>query len=231
MGCVKRLQNKKILITAGPTWAAIDSVRVISNTASGETGILLADVLRRAGARVTLVLGPGADAGRNKNIRVIRFSFFDELKKIIETELNTRGYDAIVHSAAVSDYAPARAAKGKLSSAAPRLKLTLIRTPKIIDIIRRKAPSALLIGFKFLPDAAPQPLIARARELGRHSRANLIVANTVRKGAYRAFVVAPQGIVPEAVSKHELAELLLMYLEAFFSKKPAGASRCSCGNC
>jgi phosphopantothenoylcysteine synthetase/decarboxylase len=226
------LKNKRILITAGPTWTAIDSVRVISNTASGETGLQLAAALRAAGAKITLALGPiGHRDAAGSGIRVIRFSFFDELKRLLDDELNHAHYDAIVHSAAVSDYKPAPAVKGKLSSTAPRLRITLVRTPKLIDLIRRKAPSALLVGFKFIPNAAPRDLIARARELGRHSRANLVVANTVRGSAYRAFIVAPQGIVPEAGSKEELVELLLIYLETFFSKKPAGALRCSCGNC
>jgi phosphopantothenoylcysteine synthetase/decarboxylase len=52
------LKNKNVLITAGPTWVPLDSVRVISNTASGQTGELLADRLAKLGAKVTLVLGP-----------------------------------------------------------------------------------------------------------------------------------------------------------------------------
>ena len=56
------LKNKRILITAGPTWVAIDSVRVISNIATGETGILLAKRLSLQGAKVTLALGPSCCA-------------------------------------------------------------------------------------------------------------------------------------------------------------------------
>jgi len=52
------LKNKRILITAGPTWVPIDTVRVISNIATGQTGILLAEKLRSLGAKVTLLLGP-----------------------------------------------------------------------------------------------------------------------------------------------------------------------------
>ena len=66
-------KNKKILITAGPTWIAVDSVRVISNTASGETGQLLADRLAREGAKVTLVLGPVPNRLKNKKVKVIPF--------------------------------------------------------------------------------------------------------------------------------------------------------------
>jgi hypothetical protein len=107
------------------------------------------------------------------------------------------------------------------------LSLSLVSTPKLIDQVRRDAPDALLVGFKFLPEAAPAPLISEARALGRRSKANLIVANTVKKGKYRAFIVAPQGVVPEACSKAELVDLLVMYAEAFFRASPG--CTCSCG--
>ena len=49
-----KLKNKRVLITAGPTWVKIDKVRVISNTASGKTGLLFADAFKRLGSKVTL---------------------------------------------------------------------------------------------------------------------------------------------------------------------------------
>lgn len=224
------LKNKRVLITAGPTWAAIDSVRVISNTASGETGTRIAAALRKAGAEVTVLLGPCGASVADKRVKVIGFTFFDELKKLLEKELSGNRYDAIIHSAAVSDYLPERRAKGKISSNLPGLKISLARAPKLIDLIRAKAPGALLIAFKFIPGAKPKTLIAAARELGKRSRANIIVANTAKNGNYRAFVVSPQGIVPEAGSKEELVELLGMYLDAYFNKLPH-SGKCSCGKC
>lgn len=224
------LKDKRVLITAGPTWAAIDSVRVISNTASGETGARLAAALRKAGAEVTLLLGPGNATVADKRVKVVGFTFFDELKKLLEKELAGNRYDAIIHSAAVSDYLPARRANGKISSDLPELKITLKRAPKLIDMIRAKAPGALLVAFKFIPGSGPKPLIAAARALGKRSRANIVVANTAKDGNYRAFVVSPQGIVPEAGSKEELIELLGMYLDAYFDKLPH-SGKCSCGKC
>lgn len=223
------LKNQHILITAGPTWVAIDRVRVISNTATGTTGTLLAEALLKAGAKVTIVLGPRCLPPRNKKIRVLEFKFFEELENLLKQELRERSYDAVIHSAAVSDYKPARVFRGKLSSDLKNPGLRLVRTPKLIDLIRRTVPAALLVGFKFLPETAPAKLFAAARELGKRSRANLIVANTVQKGAYRAFIVAPQGMVPEAGSKEELVDLLVMYLKAFFMKNPRAALKCSCG--
>ena len=69
------LKNKNILITAGPTWVPIDRVRVISNIATGKTGILLAKSANKLGAKVTLVLGPVGEVGLEKEINVKRFYF------------------------------------------------------------------------------------------------------------------------------------------------------------
>ena len=71
------LRKLRVLITAGPTWVAIDNVRVISNIATGETGKILAEKLASMGAKVTLLIGPGDLCCLKKNIRLIRFKFFE----------------------------------------------------------------------------------------------------------------------------------------------------------
>ncbi|MBU1999188.1 MAG: phosphopantothenoylcysteine decarboxylase, partial [Candidatus Omnitrophica bacterium] len=70
---LSNLKNKKILITAGPTWVPVDDVRVISNSASGETGILLAKRLSGQGAKVTLLLGPIGNYNPDKKIKLVLF--------------------------------------------------------------------------------------------------------------------------------------------------------------
>ena len=95
-------KNKHILITAGPTWVPIDSVRVISNIATGQTGISLANQFSSLGAKVTLLLGPQANSIQiNNDIKVINFKFFDELKQLLAKELKSKQLDLIIHSAAV----------------------------------------------------------------------------------------------------------------------------------
>ena len=81
------LNGKRILITAGPTWVPIDSVRIISNVATGTTGVLLSREAVAKGAKVTLVIGPSCGYNLNKSIRIIHFRFFDELKNILKREL------------------------------------------------------------------------------------------------------------------------------------------------
>ena len=127
------LKGKRVLITAGPTWVAIDNMRVISNTASGQNGLLLAERLNRLGAKVTLLLGQVGSCSLNKRIRLVRFSFFEELKSRLQQELKTHRYDAIIQTAAVSDYRPSKILKHKIRSGIKRLRLELRPTPKIIN--------------------------------------------------------------------------------------------------
>ena len=95
------LKKKKILITAGPTWVAIDDVRVISNIATGTTGALIAAQARKLGLEVTLVCGPCELKICEAAVRVKRFTFFDELRALLRNELHRTRYDIIIHSAAV----------------------------------------------------------------------------------------------------------------------------------
>jgi phosphopantothenoylcysteine decarboxylase/phosphopantothenate--cysteine ligase len=202
-------QNKRVLITAGPTWVAIDSVRVISNIATGETGILLADKLARWGARVTLFLGPVGPYRINKRIKVINFKFFDELKERLKKELRGKGYDIVIHSAAVSDYQPQARRTRKIKSGIKKLKLDLVPTTKIIDLIKRIDPSLFLVGFKFEPRAEKGLLVRKARELIRRSSVDLAVANTISNGRYRAYIVAKNKTGAPLSDKGDLTRHLI----------------------
>jgi len=183
------IKAKKILITAGPTWVPIDTVRVISNIATGKTGILLAKVLAKQGAKVTLMLGPVETCCIDKNIKVIYFKFFDELSLLLKNELKRQHYDIVIHSAAVSDYRPLLSSKKKLSSSAKKLTLALKQTPKIIDYLRGASPDSFLVGFKFEPDLTENRLVSEARSLIKRAHLDLAVANTVHNNHYRAWIV------------------------------------------
>jgi phosphopantothenoylcysteine decarboxylase/phosphopantothenate--cysteine ligase len=185
------LKGKRVLITAGPTWVPIDAVRVISNTASGSTGILLAQKLAEQGARVTLMLGPVERVYKNKTVRVINFRFFDELRSLLKSELKKTYYAAVIHTAAVSDYAPRiRKARKKISSELKALRLELKPTPKIIDSLRKISPGSFLIGFKFEPELKGNKLIRKARLLVQRAKLDLAVANSICNKQYVAYLVA-----------------------------------------
>ncbi len=183
------LKNKRILITAGPTWVPIDSVRVISNIATGETGILFAERLQKLGAKVTLLLGPAPFCCLNRKIRLIRFSFFGELKNIIINELKTKKYDAVIHSAAVSDYRPLKSYAYKVKSGIKHWQLNLVPTEKVINAIKKIDHGIFLVGFKFEPNANKDRLMQSAKALIRRAGLNLAVANTVNQGRYKAYIV------------------------------------------
>lgn len=203
------LKNKNILITAGPTWVPIDTVRVISNIATGQTGILLAEKLRRLGAKVTLLLGPVETCCLNKKIKLIHFIFFDELKRIIVKELTSKKYDIMIHSAAVTDYRPQVRFKQKVKSGIKQWKLNLVPTPKIIDMIKKIDRALFLVGFKFEPKVPREILIDKARSLMNRARLDLAVANTIDNDKYLAFIVNKNNTIGPLKNRNALADKLI----------------------
>lgn len=187
------LKNRRILIIAGPTWVPLDDVRIITNIATGETGVLLAEEAKKTDAVVTLIKGP--------------ISFAD-LRKKIRRELAKKNYDFIIHNAAVADFAP-QPVKGKISSAKP-YNLKLRPLPKISRDIRRLAPEAKLVIFKLETRVADRILLKRARKAMHQVEADLVVANRINP--YRAFIVDREGGTVFIKSKIELARKLLKLL-------------------
>lgn len=200
--CIHRLAlgpwvGRRVLVVSGSSAEAIDPVRVLTNRSTGRMGIELATAAYRAGARVTLWNGWGlvplpsfAQARRFESVR--------DLLRMCEAE-RLADFDAIFVPAALSDFAPRPVAQ-KLSSAPARMRLELERLPKALKTIRRRAPKAVLVGFKAETDA--RRLIARARERRREYGAQLMVANTHRAfGAARtdAWLVA-DGTRPQKIS-------------------------------
>jgi len=215
---VHSLRNKRILITAGPTWVPIDGVRVISNIASGETGILVAKEAIESGAKVTLLLGPVSDCCIDKAIKIIRFKFFDELKYNLGKELRCGKYDILIHSAAVADYRSAKIFKNKISSGLRNLTLKLIPTPKLIGRVNKIDRTLFLVGFKFKPQAQKAKLIADSRDLMKHSGADLVVANTIFGRRYGAYIVSRKETSRAINSKAKLAKVLINEIGGHYAR-------------
>lgn len=203
------MRLKKILITAGPTWVPIDSVRVVGNIATGQTGTLLADKLMRLGARVTLLLGPVNSCCLPKKIKLIKFRFFDELRNIVKKELESDQYDTIIHSAAVADFRVASPFGKKIKSGRVH-NLRLLPLPKIIRDIRILAPKAQLVMFKLETGVSKETLIQRAGVARHKARADFVVANMPKP--YRAFIIGKTGSIVSVKSKKELVKKLLNIL-------------------
>lgn len=212
---VSNLKNKKVLITAGPTWVAIDRVRVISNTASGETGILLAERLKDLGAKVTLLLGPVNCCCIDKKISLIRFKFFHELKNLITNELKSKNYDVVIHSAAVSDYKPAKYYNYKIKSGSLNFQLKLAPTKKIINLLKKIRPLALVVGFKFEPQAKKSVLLEKAKCLLDNSGVDFVVANSMKNNRYIAYVLGVSQIYGPMLSKRDLTDGLISLIGGY----------------
>ncbi|MFH1413790.1 MAG: phosphopantothenoylcysteine decarboxylase [Candidatus Omnitrophota bacterium] len=206
----------KILITAGPTWVPVDSIRVISNIATGQTGIALAEAAKRTGSKVTLILGPVYSDYQRAAVRILRFRYFNDLKKIIAEELSSRKYDLIIHSAAVSDFSAA-GYKGKISSDKNH-KLILKPLPKIVKVIRRLAPKAKLVIFKLESGVSESTLIQRARRSQVQVRADIVVANMINP--YRAFIIDKEGKTLRVRNKVELVNRLLKITTRTYNLAP-----------
>jgi len=170
------LDGKKILITAGPTMEYIDPVRVITNQSTGKTGVLLASQLVSAGAKVTLVYGPGSE-GPPKGAKIIPVKTVNEMFDAVKKEMKKK-YDIVILSAAASDYTTHKA-KSKIKSTNRNLIIKLQRAPKIIDHIKKMQPDVFLVGFKAETDISKKSLIESARKKLRESDADMIIANDI----------------------------------------------------
>ena len=177
LGQSKRLKGKKVLITAGPTVEKIDPVRVITNMSTGKTGTLLASELVSAGAKVTLVYGPGT-AIPPKGAKVIPVNTVTEMFNAVKKELKKK-FDIVILAAAASDFIPKNSNTKIKSNTNTVIKLA--RAPKIIDHIK-KLHKGVLVGFKAEANISKKELISRARKKLKESHADLMVANDIGSG-------------------------------------------------
>ncbi len=140
------LYGKKALVTAGPTYEAIDPVRFIGNHSSGKMGFAIAEELAKQGASVTLVHGPVKISTANTSIKTIAVASAREMYDASVTAFN--GSDITVMSAAVADYKPATTAKEKIKKSGDSIQLELVQNPDIIaELGKKKKANQLLIGF------------------------------------------------------------------------------------
>lgn len=175
--------SKRILVTSGPTRAALDDVRFLTNRSTGRFGTLLAREALKRGCRVTFVYGIGSEIPpRHHRLQTISIETNEDLKAVLRHELKNRRYDAVIHAMAVLDFRPEKIGKGKRSSRAGRWSVTFVPTPKIISRIKKWSPDVFLVGFKLESGLLVPRLIRRGRMLLRDSGADLVVANQLPQG-------------------------------------------------
>jgi phosphopantothenoylcysteine decarboxylase/phosphopantothenate--cysteine ligase len=212
------LSGKRILITCGPTWVAIDDVRVLSNRSTGELGRILAGKLKAAGAKVTVLEGPVTEPLKDRSVKVLKFSFFEELAALLNKELKQR-YDAVIHAAAVSDFQLKKRFKGKIQSGAGTagrspLRLDFVPTPKLINRIKKISPRTFLVGFKLESDFDHPSVMEEAKKLFSAGRCDLVVANFFGSNGYEAFILdRERTLLGKVKGKHALAGVLVDLLK------------------
>jgi len=215
---VKKLKGKKILVTAGPVWVPIDRIRVISNIFRGSLGLLVAKEAVKKGAKATLLLGPGNLSllkRTPKGLKIIHFRFFNELFDLMKREISSREYDAVVHSAAVSDYLPASFYPGKIRSGKREILIRLKPTIKIINQVKKWDPDVFLVKFKLEVGKNKKELLKKGKEALEESSADLLVANDlkdIRGNRHRAFILDKKGGVIVCQTKQDIARSILLRL-------------------
>jgi phosphopantothenoylcysteine decarboxylase/phosphopantothenate--cysteine ligase len=139
------LQGKKALVTAGPTFEAIDPVRFIGNHSSGKMGYALAKSLQKLGAEVTLISGPSS-LEIPEYVNYIPVVSAEEMLKACIQEFPSS--DITVMSAAVADYRPKNVAEEKIKKSDSHLTVELEKTTDILYTLgSQKVNGQLLIGF------------------------------------------------------------------------------------
>lgn len=142
----QRFRNKKILITAGPTYEAIDPVRFIGNRSSGKMGFAIAQTFAEQGAEVILIAGPVSLETPEGHIHRINVESAMEMKK--EVENYYADCDAFIMSAAVADFKPEVQSDSKIKKSVGLAQITLKETDDILKWLgENKKSNQLLIGF------------------------------------------------------------------------------------
>ena len=215
------LKDKKVLITAGPTYEAIDPVRFIGNHSSGKMGYALAEAAANLGAQVILISGPTHLQLKHNLINRINVTsaaeMFEEVKKHYKT------VDVAIASAAVADYRPAQVADQKIKKKEAALKIDLEPTADILAYMGAEKKKQFLIGFALETENE----VANAQGKLQRKNLDLIVLNSLNdKGAgfktetnkvtfiTKSGAVLPQELKPKAEVAQDVFELIQQLLHA-----------------
>ena len=217
-GHSKILKGKKVLMTAGPTVERIDPIRVITNHSTGKTGVLLASELISAGAKVTLVYGPGITEPP-KGAKIIPVETVTDMLNEVKKQMKKK-FDIVILAAAASDYIPKNPYSKKIKSTRNSLTVELKKAPKIIDQIKRLQKDVFLIGFKAETDVSKKELVKQAKQKLRNSNADMIIANDIGKKYFKdtryneLLIIDPKTVLTIGRNKKEkIAKLICKNIE------------------
>ncbi|WP_424948350.1 bifunctional phosphopantothenoylcysteine decarboxylase/phosphopantothenate--cysteine ligase CoaBC [Candidatus Spongiihabitans sp.] len=212
-GIPQLLAGKTVLVTAGPTWEAIDPVRGITNRSSGKMGFAVADAAKDFGATVVIVCGPVSICAP-VGIEKIDVQSATQMQKAVMSQIGS--CDIFIGVAAVADYRPVKVADQKIKKDNDEMVITLVKTPDILSAVARSKPKPFTVGFA----AETENLIENSRKKLKAKNLDMIVANDV-SGDDSAFgndsnavtIIHKQGeVILERTDKYRLAIQIIEHI-------------------
>jgi len=171
----QKLSGKKVMISAGATFEALDSMRGLTNRSSGRMGVEIAKEMYRQGANVTVVCG-------------LMHTHVPSLFERVDVESTNQMMDAVterigdidiyVSVAAISDITFDNVSHGKISSDED-ITVKLTRLPKLLEMVKKLNPEVFVVGFKAEADVSEENLITKAKNRMEKYDLNLMVANDI----------------------------------------------------
>ena len=215
------LKGKKILITAGPTYEAIDQVRFIGNHSTGKMGFDIANEAAKIGAQVILISGPTHLSVNNSAIKLIRVQSAAEM--YLACHAYFESVDVVVAAAAVADYRPKNAAQQKIKKSEETLTITLEKTKDILGSLGAIKKNQYLIGFALETENE----IEHAKQKIQKKNLDLIVLNSLNdKGAGfgqptnkvtfidRNFVIEPMDLKSKEAVALDIINKIIQHYDA-----------------
>ncbi len=235
-----------IVITSGGTSERIDMVRKITNSSSGRLGSLIASKFKND--QVFYICAKKSIKPTGNNIKIIEIEGTKDLEKEVKHILTKNKIDVFIHSMAVSDYMvdyvttskllsdnyhqenlstylknnKNRLTDKKISSYEDDLIIRLIKTPKIISMIKTLSPNTTLIGFKLLDDVPKRELIDVAIKLKDKNQCDYVVANDLKNinaSKHIAYIINKNNEIIKTYTKEEIADTLYNIITNFNKEK------------
>jgi len=211
---------RRIVVSSGPTRAYIDSIRYIANTSSGALGSCIVGDLLERGFALSHVYGQGSitPGGTHPLLEAVPVVTVDELVISLRMLAGRGDIAAVVHAMAVLDYVPESRLTEKKASGDDNWDIRLVKTPKVIALIRELLPDAVVVGFKLESGISKEELLLRAEALLEKNRLDLVVANLLERVGderHEAVFVGPGGtVLGQTHSKADIAEKIGDFIAA-----------------
>ena len=214
----RSLTGKKIMITAGPTWEALDPVRGITNHSSGQMGYALAQAAIEAGAKVKLVSGP-THIDKPDRADIVDVVSAQDMYDAVMQDIQQQ--DIFIAVAAVADYRPVQAGDKKIKKNADEMTIELIKNKDILAEVAALTEPPFCVGFA----AETNDVIDYARNKLEKKKLDLIAANHVggNETGFKTSQNAISLISKDAVielplqSKHAIARELIAQISKHYS--------------